>query len=468
MLDRPERLVSVSGGYQLLVEPRELDSLEFENLAAEGAGALARGDHDVAVAMLDRALSLWHGPALAGTHTGPVTGTVLTGLEERRANAGEDYFAARLARPDIGSDLIARLREHVVAYPLREHAWAQLMTALYRWGDPSAALAAFTDARRVLDAELGIPPGRELVDLQQAILERDARLLRTPAREPAVVTGPMAVPCELPRGPKILVGRTTELKIIADELLSCTHGPVEISLYGPVGAGASALAIQAAQLAVDRFRDGQLYVDMRASLGRAAGHLLRSFGIRAPTDRAEAAARVRSVLGNRRVLVVLDNVPAAEPVDELLPARGLSATIVTSRRMSSIHGVRLRVSAPSTDDAVKILGQVVGPARVRVEPDAAAEVVEYCDRLPLAVRVAGLHLVRRPDRTVAALARRLGRERFRLDELAAVRAGLAAAYGELVPGEALAFRGLGRVADSLITVGLVARLLGELGPTKSV
>ena len=50
------------------------------------------------------------------------------------------------------------------------------MLALYRAGRQADALAAYQRARAVLDAELGLTPGAELRDLQEAILQQDRDL----------------------------------------------------------------------------------------------------------------------------------------------------------------------------------------------------------------------------------------------------------------------------------------------------
>ena len=76
---------------------------------------------------------------------------------------------------------VPELESLVKQYPLRERLRSQLMLALYRSGRQADALAAYQDARRTLVEELGLEPGRELQELEQAILMHDATLEATSA-----------------------------------------------------------------------------------------------------------------------------------------------------------------------------------------------------------------------------------------------------------------------------------------------
>src|SRR5437868_11133970 len=61
----PETLLTRPPGYLLEVAPDELDLRCFERLLAEGHEALADGDAKRAAIVLQQALALWRGPALA-------------------------------------------------------------------------------------------------------------------------------------------------------------------------------------------------------------------------------------------------------------------------------------------------------------------------------------------------------------------------------------------------------------------
>ena len=82
------------------------------------------------------------------------------------------HISALLASGDVAGALseVAALR---IRDPLHERTvWLQ-MVALYRAGRGTEALTAYTDHATMLDAELGLDPGTELVSLQGAILRHD-------------------------------------------------------------------------------------------------------------------------------------------------------------------------------------------------------------------------------------------------------------------------------------------------------
>jgi DNA-binding SARP family transcriptional activator len=171
------RLVTGSSGYQLRVEPDELDLERFERLCEEGRRALFAGRPERAAGRLRLALEEWRGPALADVALEPFAPPEIARLEELRAAAMEDRIEAELAL-GRGVELVGELEGLVAEDPLRERLRAQLMLALYRAGRQGAAIEAYRDAVLTLDAELGLRPGPELKRLQEAILAHDPDLLR--------------------------------------------------------------------------------------------------------------------------------------------------------------------------------------------------------------------------------------------------------------------------------------------------
>lgn len=177
------RLVSDAGGWRLVlndpVSARQefrdfVDVAEFERWAA--VGERARTD-DEALRAYDQALRLWRGQPFTGVDGGPVMSAAAAALEERYAAIVEESFDIRLGadRPACIStaEVVADLHRHIATYPLRERPRQQLMLALYRSGDPAAALRAYADARAYFRDVLGLDPGVELRRLQQAVLRRD-------------------------------------------------------------------------------------------------------------------------------------------------------------------------------------------------------------------------------------------------------------------------------------------------------
>jgi DNA-binding SARP family transcriptional activator len=180
-----DRLQRVGSGYRLHVAPGELDADRFEQLCRRGAELPARE----AATVLREALALWRGPVLADLCYEAWAQPEIRRLEELRALAIEDRVKADLELGEharLVSELEALVREH----PLRERLRAQQMLALYRAGRHADALAAFREARATLDAGLGLEPGPELRQLEQAILVHDPSLAAPAAAEPGVPAAP--------------------------------------------------------------------------------------------------------------------------------------------------------------------------------------------------------------------------------------------------------------------------------------
>jgi DNA-binding SARP family transcriptional activator len=167
-------VVADRDAYALRVETDSVDAFRFERLAAEGAAAFAAGHAAHACELLDQALALWRGPALAGM-TVACAAREAARLDELRAAATEDRFDAQLA---LGADsaLVAGLEEAVAEWPYRERLWRHLMLALYRAGRQADALEAYRRAHRVLTRDLGIHPSPALRRLQRAVLVQDPSL----------------------------------------------------------------------------------------------------------------------------------------------------------------------------------------------------------------------------------------------------------------------------------------------------
>ncbi|NBE84424.1 AfsR/SARP family transcriptional regulator [Micromonospora rubida] len=474
--DEPARLHAQHGGYRLRVGPGELDAAEFERLAAEGQAARAAGQPDVAAPLLERALVLWSAADPPPAY-GPATATALDRLRQRRSAAREAYAACQLDLGDRGSPaLLSLLHGHLAENPLREPAWALLMTAQCRAGDQAAALETYRAACRVLAGELGITPGPELTGLYRALLRHDPRppsFAGRPAvraRGRAVEVRPVLVPHELPCAAAPFVGRHAELTRLRTALTAAREHPVTVTAYGMAGVGKSALGLRAAVAVLESFPDGQLHLDLGGSVAgtplppiEVAARVLRSFrdtaGEPEPIGLAEARARVRSLLFGRRVLLVLDNAADPAQVDGLLPARGGCALLVTSRCPMLDGDARpLRVDPLPPGDGLDLLRAAAGDRRVDEEVEAASAVVALCEGLPLALRSVARRLAEGPHWSMARLARLLRDERHRLAETG-LRPRLTASYRRLGPAAPL-FRQLGGARTGPITAERAAALTG--------
>jgi len=178
-----QRLETTAHGYRLRLEPGELDLERFEASCDEGRRALAAGQPERAAGLLRAALAEWRGPPLADVSSEPFAASEVVRLEALHAAALEDRIEADLLAGRPG-ELVPELEALVASHPLRERLRGQLMLALYRAGRQSDALAAYRQAVRTLDEELGLRPGPELERLQRAIVDRDPALQRAPPAAP--------------------------------------------------------------------------------------------------------------------------------------------------------------------------------------------------------------------------------------------------------------------------------------------
>jgi NB-ARC domain len=312
--------------------------------------------------------------------------------------------------------------------------------------------------------------------LQRDILCRAPELDWTPtvpvARSPARVAARSAPPFQLPPGIADFTGRARDVALLYERVLGGPSEPLVVPIDGGPGTGKSTLAVHVAHRLAPSFPDGVLYADLGgvgspASPGAVLASFLRALGRRSPgaATGGEATSRYRSELAGRRALVVLDNAADEAQVRPLLPAAAGCASLVTSRTRLALDGaVPLRLGLFAEGPAVELLARLDPHGRVTAEPEAAARIARYCDRLPLAVRIAGTRLGMRPAWSVADLADRLADERRRLELLRLrhldVRASFAASYRCLPAAEARTFRVLGLLDGPDATVETVAARTG--------
>ena len=368
------RISACDPGYLISVREPELDVLGFEAACAAAGAARRAARWPEASAAAVRALELWRGTPLLDVPSQVLRDRFVPRFEQLRLQALEDRAEAdlRLGRQDR---LIPELRELAARYPVRERFHAQLMEALARGGRRGEALEAYRQARRVLVDELGIEPGPQLRLLHQQILDGDPALAAPPAghdatpQAPAPATdsasSPAWVPRELPGTAAYFTGRDEEMAVLAgllDRGGEETPGTVVISaIGGTAGVGKTALAVHWAHQVADRFPDGQLYVNLRGydpgqpvPAADALAGFLRALGVPGPDippEPDERAARYRSLLAGRRMLVVLDNAGSVEQVRPLLPGTPACVTVVTSRDSLAWAGGPGRCRAPGSGPA---------------------------------------------------------------------------------------------------------------------
>ncbi|NNJ59545.1 MAG: tetratricopeptide repeat protein [Dactylosporangium sp.] len=296
-------------------------------------------------------------------------------------------------------------------------------------------------------------------------------------------------PRQLPGTLSGFVNRTTELATLLEIAAGAEAAPPAgiIVITGTAGVGKTSLALRLAHRLRDRFPGGELYVNLRgydpgepATAHDVLGRFLRDLGVPAgivgPTAE-ERAALYRSVLAERRTLIVLDNAATVAQVRPLLPGAAGCLVVVTSRdRMAGLvareGALRVRLALLAEDDAVALLRAVTADLRPGDRPAELAELAALCARLPLALRIAAERAASRPQMGLAELIADLRDESELWDALTvdgdadadAVRTVFAWSYRALPEPAAILFRRLGLHPGGEFDLPAAAALAGATVP----
>ncbi|GGX09561.1 AfsR/SARP family transcriptional regulator [Streptomyces chartreusis] len=427
-----DAILSAEGGYRLAAAPDDIDLNRFERLVGEGTRALADGDPAKAAGVLDDALALWHGPALADLpdHTAEAARQ-----ETRRLDALRTRHTAALALGHAEQSL-PELTALCDTHPLDEPLQALRLRALRDAGRTAEALVAYEDVRRLLADRLGSDPGPELRALHGELLRPTEEGRGTAPRaggghasksppqkpadqgtagsgtpHPAPVPGsasallpgridpsgpgvPRAAPADPPAGNlrarlTSFVGRESDIDAIRGDLTAARL----VTLLGPGGAGKTRLSQEAAERVRDGAPDGVWLAELapvddpaavpEAVLTAVGARETVLYGagaeaMRAGTDRHDDPVdRLAEHCAKRRMLLILDNcehvVEAAARLVEALLERCPELTVLaTSREPLGVPGELLRPVEPLPEPfALRLLADRGAAARpgFRVEVD---------------------------------------------------------------------------------------------------
>ncbi len=448
-------IVSDGPRYRLAVADDEHDLLEFRRLIRQAANEPAN-----AAELYDQALQLFDDEPIAdldGLHHLPEVAAIRI-----------ERVTAVLAFADIAlttgkhAAALPHLRLASAAEPLHSGVQARLMRALAAGGQVPAALQLFQAVRRRLRDELGLEPDAELVAAHQQILRQEPFFLRAEVNP--------VIPAQLPADTADFTGRGPETKRLHELLDGDGVATPVCAITGPGGIGKTTLAVHVAHRLRHRFPDGQLYLDLHSEVppSDALADMLGALGVprtQLPPTERERAARFRSLLADRRVLVVLDNARDPAQVRPLLPGSAGSAVLVTSRHaMTVLPGVKLCRLAPLPEpEAAELLCRIADVEPGSPEADAATALARLCCGLPLALRVAG---ARATADGLTSVADRLAGEAWlrelELDDLSvAANFGLSVDLLAQTPDHsARLFPRLGLLEAPVFNVPVAARLLG--------
>jgi DNA-binding SARP family transcriptional activator/tetratricopeptide (TPR) repeat protein len=466
-------------GYELRAADDDVDMLMFYRLLRQADDVRQAGadqEPDAEQRLLRQALGLWRGVPPLSNVPSEAFYQKIQDLLRRRKHAATRLFELELAH-GRHEHIMGELSSIADMYPSDRRLSEQLMVAAYRCGHLSDVAEAYERYRGALAEETAGPPDPLLRAFHFAIALGDeaaiAKAESDIARRGEAAGSPMIVPRQLPRAPD-LVGRRP-LVTRASGLL----GPVParsvpvVVISGPGGIGKTALALTIAHGCSSRFPDGQLYADLRGTVGTPAdsaeviAQFLRALGVpRVPEAKQERLAMYRSLLAERRVLVVLDDAADEGQVSDLVPAEPGCAVLVTARhRLPGTDSYHVPTLEPlDRRDSTELFVRVVNAAGVDLDDDPAAveRVVQLCGGLPLAVRIAGALRARDHPRTTADLAARLGRqgpEGFTYGELSVART-IEVGFDLLGARERMLFLGLGLLPLPRIGQWTAAALLG--------
>ncbi|WP_030670965.1 AfsR/SARP family transcriptional regulator [Streptomyces cellulosae] len=452
-----DAVASTDGGYRLTAAPDDIDLHRFERLAGDGTRALADDDPEKAAGVLDDALALWLGPALADL---PDRTAEAARWETRRLDVLRARHTAALALGHADQSL-PELTALCDAHPLDESLQTLRLRALRDTGRTAQALAAYEDVRQLLAERLGADPGPELRALHGELLHAPSDRNGAPHAPSASGPGPHAPTAPAPRshapsgpdrGPHVptaphpaaptapatpappppgnlrarltsFIGREADIDAIRGDLAAARL----VTLLGPGGAGKTRLSQEAAEAVRDAARDGVWLAELapvddpdavpEAVLTAVGARETVLYGagaeaMRAGTERHnDPVERLAEHCGRRRMLIILDNCEhvvdaAARLVEELLERCPGLTVLATSREPLGVPGELLRPVEPLPEPvALRLLAERGAAARpgftTQDDPEACAEICRRLDGLPLAIELAAARLRMLTPRQIA-------------------------------------------------------------------
>jgi predicted ATPase/DNA-binding SARP family transcriptional activator len=385
-----ERLLYRAPGYLLSVSDDEVDAARFEQLVAAAREHAGMGDHGRTVDLLDAALALWRGPALADLDPAAIDADAeLARLEDLRLAAMEERAESLLCL-GRSREAVTELDGLVRRFSEREGPAVLLMRALYLSGRQADALTVYQNLRRFLVDELGVEPSEPARKAHRQLLEHDPAL--TP-EHPLPSTN-------LPRRGTSFVGRADEVV----RVLGAVREAPLVTLTGVGGVGKTRLALEVAGQSRSRFPDGVWLCELAPLTdGSSIGHTVAAALRIQQRHDLTIEQSVIEYLRIRKLLLVLDNCEhvldgTSRLVQSIVAGCPGVAVLATSREGLGIDGEQVWPVFPlPMADATSLF---VDRARTRrpdfhTDPQTEVAVTEICHRLdglPLAIELAAARM----------------------------------------------------------------------------
>ncbi|MEV4278654.1 ATP-binding protein [Actinoplanes xinjiangensis] len=319
------------------------------------------------------------------------------------------------------------------------------------------------------------------VAAEMASTRRSGKALRETRRESSTR---LPIPRQLPTVNQNFVGRSAELDRLNSLMIPRTgiQAVVISAVAGMAGVGKTSMAVQWGHSNIESFPDGQLYINLRGfaadepplSSEEALRGLIDALEVepaRIPQDVEGMGKLFRSLLWDKRMLLLLDNASDEKQVRPLLPSSPGCVVVITSRNRLSgllVEGVKaVSLDVLSMEESVELLKRLTGRAGTNEDGSPLREIAGICGNLPLALTIVAARTIDSPNVTlseVAARIRRVGQQNQQFpadDPLKEVRLVFSWSYNALADDEAAAFRLLSLHPPFHFPMHAAAAIVGE-------